>query len=157
MLGGSEPALGVTHSWVCNDCIDILVTWSCLYPSELGVYQGWLSSSKLPSLELGLQTDRSAELPECACDLLWDGPLHLPGSEVVLVGPDWSCSLSLSLPQSQASKMDSNRLLLLICLMSPHEIAQHIVCCCWWETGLLSLLVSSAWSHCQNKQFKLQS
>lgn len=53
--------------------LKFLVTWPCLYPSELGVYQGWLSNSELPSLELGLQTDHSVELPECARDLLWGG------------------------------------------------------------------------------------
>lgn len=106
--------------------LKFLVIWFCLYPSELDAYQGWLSSSELPSLELGLQADHSTELPECACDLLWDGLQHLPGSEVVLVGPAWSCSLSLSLPQSQASKMGSNRLLLLICLLSQHEVAHEI-------------------------------
>lgn len=87
--------------------------------------RGGFQALNLPSLELGLQADHSAELPECACDLLWDGLQHLLGSEVALVGPAWSCSLSLSLPRSQASKMGSNRLLL-ICLMSPHETAHEI-------------------------------
>lgn len=45
--------------------LTFLVTWSCLYPSELGVYQGWLSSSKLPSLELGLQADHCRAARMC--------------------------------------------------------------------------------------------